>query len=107
GVAGGKRRGGAVVGDAVLLLGLRRRHLVVALVDHLLVDDVVNGVGAPGQRIDRAATRPAAAAPLVGEHDFGAVVFEGGRVPVGKAVIEHVVEPLRIARIADVHQDAV
>src|SRR6185295_18295816 len=98
----------AVVRDAVLLLGLHGRHLEIAGEAQLLtVDDVEDRVGAPGGRIDRAAARPAAATPLVGEHDLGAVVVPGRRVPVGEALVGDVVEADRILRIADVEQDAV
>src|SRR5687768_5827020 len=95
------------MGDAVLLLGLRRRHLVVALVYQLAIDNVVDGIGAPRQRINGPAARTAAAAPLVGEEHLRAVVVERRRMPVSKAGVGDEVEPLWIPRIADVHQDAV
>ena len=77
----------AVVRDAVLRVGLRRRHLVVAAEHQLLVDDVEDRVGAPVRQIGRAAARPRAAAPLVGEDDLRAVVVERGRVPVGEVLV--------------------
>ena len=84
------------VGRMEFLLGLRRRHLVVAPVHQFLVDDVVDGIGAPGQRIDRAAARTAAAAPFIREQDLGAVIVERGGMPVGEALVIHRVEALRI-----------
>ncbi len=93
--------------DAVLLLDLRRRHLEVAAELELAVDDVVDRVRAPGQRVVGAAARPAAAAPLVGEDDLGAVVVEGRRVPVGEALVDDLVDALRVQRVGDVEQDAV
>ena len=103
----GHRDQRAVVRDAVLGFGLRRRHLVVALEHQLLVDDVENGVGAPVRQVGRAAAGPRAAAPLVGEEDLGAVVVERRRVPVGEVLVGGVVQPLRVHGIRDVHQDAV
>ena len=103
----GHRDDRAVVRDAVLLVGLRRRHLEVAVEHQLLVDDVEDGVGAPVEQIGRAAARRGAAAPLVGEDDLGAVVVERGRVPVGEVLVGDRVEADRVHRIGDVEQDAV
>ena len=89
----------AVVRDAVLLVALHGGHLVVAGEPQLLVDDVEDGIGAPGDRVDRAAARAGAAAPLVGEDHLRAVVVEGGRVPVGKVLVEHLVETRRVLRV--------
>ena len=86
---------------------LRRRHLVVAAEPQLLVDDVENRVGAPVREIGLAAARPRAAAPLVGEHHFRAVVVERRRMPVREVLSVDRVEPLRMHRIGDVEQDAV
>src|SRR4029450_9381107 len=55
---------GTVGRDAVLRLGLRRRHLEVAgELQRLAVDDVEDGVGAPAGRIAGAAARTAPGAP--------------------------------------------
>ncbi len=97
----------AVVRHAVLRLGLRRRHLVVAAERQLLVDDVEDRVGAPVGEVRRAAARPRAAAPFIREDDLGAVVVERGRVPVGEILVARRVEALRVGRIRNVHQDAV
>ena len=97
----------AVVRDAVLLLGLRRRHLVVAREPQLAIDDVEDRVGAPGRQIGRAAARPGAAAPFVGEDHLRAVVVERRRMPVGEVLVDDVIEPDRVLRIANVEQDAV
>src|SRR5687768_16592609 len=120
-VAAGHRNQRAVMRHAVLLLTLRRRHLVVATEYQLLatprrrvrvaggrlINDVEDRIRAPRERIRRAAPRPAAAAPFIREDDLGAVVVERRRVPVGKALVGNEVEAFGISRIADVHQDAV
>ena len=103
----GDRDQRAVVGHAVLLRRLRRRQLVVALELQLAVREREDRVGAPLLRIGRAALGLAAAAPLVGEQELGAVVVEGGRVPVGEVRVGHGGDPLRVGRIADVEQQAV
>ena len=61
---------------AILLLGLRRRHLEVAAEPQLAIDNVEDRVGAPRDRIGRAAPGPSAAAPLVGEDHLRSVVVE-------------------------------
>ena len=49
----------------------------------------------------------AAAAPLVGEENLGAVVVKGRRVPVGEPGVYHFVDSHRVFRIGDIDQDAV
>ena len=66
------------------------------------VDDVIDGVGTPVQRIVRATTRPTAAAPFVGAHDFGAIIIEGGRVPIRKLLIHDGINPNRLVGIGNV-----
>ena len=92
---------------AVFLFNLRRRHLEVAAKLELAINDVVNGVSAPIQRVIGAAARPATAAPLVGENNLAAVVVERRRVPVCKALVDDYVNALWIQRIGDVEQNAV
>ena len=92
---------------AVLLLDLWGRQLVITAKLELAIDDVVNGISAPVHRVVGAAARSATAAPLVRENDFGAVVVERGRVPVGKALVDDFVHARRIQRIGDVEDDAV
>ena len=75
-VAAGHRDERAVVRHAILLLGLRRRHLEVAAEPQLAIDNVEDRVGAPRDRIGRAAPGPSAAAPLVGEDHLRSVVVE-------------------------------
>ena len=106
-VAAGHRNQRAVVRDAVLLFGLRRRHLVVAGELQLAIDDVEDGVGAPVRRIGRAAARTRAATPFVGEDHLGAVVVERRRMPVGEVLVDDLIEPHRVHRVGDVEQDAV
>ena len=101
------RHDGTVVRHTVLLLDLRSRHLEVAAELELAVDDVVDGVRAPGQRVVGAAARSPPAAPLVGEQDLGTVVVERCRVPVGKALIDNLVYALRVQRLGDIEDDAV
>ena len=84
----GHRDERAVVRDAVLLVGLRRRHLEVAA-----------RTAASCRRCRRSRWRPTssgsvarqrgarAAAPLVGEDHLGAVVVERRRVPVGEVLV--------------------
>ena len=95
------------VRHAVLLLGLHRRHVVVAPEHQLAIDDVVDRIAAPIQRVFRPAARTPAAAPFVGEDDLRPVVVERRRVPVGDVLVDDLVEPDRIHRIPDVHEDAV
>src|SRR5258708_5757404 len=97
----------SVVRDAVLLLGLRDRTLEVAAELKLLVDNVEDGVGAPGELIRRAAARRGAAPPLVGEDHFGAVVVERRRVPVREVLVRHRIEADGGHRLRDLEQDAV
>ena len=106
-VAARDRNDGAVMCHAVFLLDLRGRQLEVAAKLELTVDDVVDGIRAPVQRVVGAAARPAAAAPLVGEQDLGAVVVERRRMPVSKARVDHFVQALRVQRVGDVEQDAI
>ena len=106
-VASGNRDERAVVRDAVLLRRLRRGQLEVAPELHVAAVDAEDGVRAPLPRVGGPALGCAAAAPLVGEHDGGAVVVEGGRVPVGEVGVGHFGEPHRVLRVADVDQHAV
>src|SRR3546814_7057554 len=76
-------------------------------VDELAVYDVVDGVGAPVPRILCAAARPRSAAPFVGEQHLRPVIVERRRVPIGEAFVDHRVDPLRLARVGDVEDDAV
>src|SRR5690606_25964196 len=48
-----------------------------------------------------------APAPLIREQDLGAVVAEGGGVPVGEVRVRDGDEALRVHRVADVEQQAV
>ena len=96
-----------VVCHAVFLLDLRSRHLEVTPKLELAVDDVVDGIRAPRQRVVGAATRPAPPAPLVGEQDLGSVVVECRRVPVGETFVDDRIDTLRSQRIRDVKDDAV
>jgi hypothetical protein len=73
----------------------------------LVVLQIEDGVRAPLVRIVRTAARAQAAAPLVGEHDFGSIVRERRRVPVGVVRIVHRIHALRMHRVFDVEQDAV
>ena len=86
---------------------LRHRQLVVAAEDELLVDDLVDRVGAPAQLVGRAAASAVAAAPLVREQDGLAVVGERGAVPVGEQRVGDRVDALRVGRVGDVDQEAV
>ena len=81
-VAAGDRDQRRDVADAVLLVGLCHRQLVVAAEHQLAIDDLVDRVGAPAQLIGGPAARSGAAAPLVGEEDLLAVIVEGRAVPV-------------------------
>ncbi len=85
------------MGHAIFLLRLRDRKLVVSLqLQTLPVHDIKNGVCAPVRKIGLAAARLAAATPLVGEEDLGAVVVERRGVPVGEVWIRHLIEANRI-----------
>ena len=106
-VAAGNRDERAVVRDAVFGVGLRGGQLVVAGEGQLVVMQMEDGVRAPVVRIVRTATRAEAAAPLVGEDDFGAVVRERSGVPVGVVRIVDGVDALGMNRIFDVEQNSV
>jgi hypothetical protein len=95
------------VGDAVLLLGLRRGHLEIAAEAQLAIDDVEDRVGTPGRKIFCAAARPDSAAPFIGEQDLGAVVVERRRVPVGEVLVGGIGQAFGPLGVADVEQDAV
>ena len=98
----------AVVRDAVLLLGLRRRQLVVA-----------RRTSACDRRCRRWRSRPRSGRSVARQRGrvppphssvkitFDAVVVEGRRVPVGEVLVDHVIEAHRLHRIRDVEQDAV
>src|SRR3546814_19219517 len=60
------RDDGAVMREAILLVCLRRRQLVMTAVDELAVLDVVDGVGAHVPRIRCASARPRSAPPYRG-----------------------------------------
>mgnify|MGYP000161833470 CR=1 FL=1 len=53
-------------------------HFEVIFENQLTVDDVIDGVGAPGERVISAAAWPHASAPFVGKQDLGAIVVKGG-----------------------------
>src|SRR5215217_4818756 len=93
--------------NAILLVGLRRGQLVVALELELPILDEENRVRAPFLLVGRPALRRAAAAPLVGEEDLRAVVVERGRVQVGEVGVGDGVEPDGIHRVLDVEQESV
>ena len=86
---------------------LGRAHLVMTLKNQFAVDDIVDRVSSPSEWVVGATARAGAAAPLIRENHFGAVVVEGGRVPVGKACIGRDINALWASRITDVEQDAV
>ena len=92
---------------ADLVVRLRRRHLVIALEVQLAAVEREDRVAAPDQRIGRAASRRAAAAPLVREEQLGAVVAERRRVPEGHVRVGDREQALRVLRIANVEQQTV
>src|SRR5690606_6999698 len=97
----------AVVRDAVLEVGLRGGHLVVAVEAQLAVLDREDRVGAPLVLVGLAAAGLRAAAPLVGEEDLRAVVAERGGVPEGEVRVGGGVGADRVRDVADVEQQAV
>ena len=82
-------------------------QLVVAPELELSIRQGEDGVGAPFLLVARPALGLAAAAPLVAEQDLGAVVVEGGGVPVGEIRVGGLVDPLRAGGVADVEQKPV
>ncbi len=94
----------AVVRDAVLQLRLRGRHLEVAVKFQLAVLDGEERVAAPLHLVRRTAARLSAAAPLVGEENFLAVVVERRRVPEGHVGVGRGIEADRMRGVADVQQ---
>src|SRR5580698_5326788 len=69
--------------------------------------EMEDGVRAPVVGIVRTATRAEAAAPLVGEDDFAAVVRERSGVPVGIVRVVYGVHALGMNWIFNVEQNAV
>ena len=53
------------------------------------------------------ATWTGAAAPLIGEEDFGAIIVERGRVPIGEFLIQNRVDAHRLVRIRDIENHAI
>ena len=93
--------------DAILSLGLWRRHFIVAAKLQLAFHNVIERIGSPGQRILRATSWPTASTPFVRKNDLGPVVIEGCRVPVGKSGIYDLIQSLRISGIGDIQQNAI
>src|SRR5690606_35490191 len=106
-VPSGDRDQRAVVGHAVLRLGLRGGNLVVAAVLELAVVQGEDRVRAPFPPVGGAAAGSGAATPFVGEDDLFAVVAEGRGVPVGEVRIHHLVDADGVGHVPDVQQDAV
>ena len=75
-------------------VGLRGRQLIISLKFELAVFDVINRICAPIFRIVNAASRTAAAAPLIGEDDFRAVIIKRRGMPIGKFGRDNFVYPL-------------
>ena len=92
---------------AVLILTLWGRHFEVAAILKLSVNNVVDGIGAPIERIERTAARPATATPFIRKQNLGAIVVECGGVPVGEPGVCHNIDSLRISRICDIEQNAI
>ena len=95
------------MGHAVLVRGLRRRQLVVALERHSAARPREDRVRAPFGLVRDAAARLQAPAPLIGEQNLGAVVVERRRVPERKVGVGHGADPLRIGDVTDVEQEAI
>ena len=93
--------------DAVFNVQLWRGHLEVAAELEFAIDNVVDRVGTPGQRIVGTAAREGTTAPFICKQHLRAVIVEGRRVPVCKALVNHGIDTRRLARIGDVENDAV
>src|SRR5580704_14824006 len=106
-IAAGNGDERAVVRDAVFGVGLRGGQLVIAGEGQLVVMQMEDGVRAPVVGIVRTATRAEAAAPLVGEDDFAAVVRERSGVPVGIVRVIYGVDALGMNWIFNVEQNPV
>ena len=66
-----------VVRDAVFLIRLRDRQLVIAGESELAIDDIEDGVRSPRRRIDRTTAGSSAAAPFVGEDNLRPSLLNG------------------------------
>ena len=106
-VASGNGNQRPVVRHAVLLLGLRRGHLVIARKAQLAVDDIEYRIRSPRPPVRRAAPGAHAAAPLVGEDHFRSVRVERRRVPIREVPVGDLVDSNGTRRIRDIEQDAV
>src|SRR5262249_39599228 len=106
-VAAGYRNDRAVMRDAVFLLCLWRRQLVITLQLQLPIDDFEDGVAAPLNGITLAASRPCASTPLVGEDDLRAVVVEGCGVPIREILVPGIIETDGMNRIRNIEQNAI
>ena len=107
-VAPGHRDERRVVGDAVLVDGLRHRQLVVAAELHLPVDDVEDRVGAPLRLVGRRGSGRAVPPP----HSSVKITLVPSLLNVAECQYEKFgsddrVEPHRVHRVGDVEQDAV
>ena len=92
---------------AVFQFQLRGGHFEIAPEFQLAINDVVNGIGAPGQGVMGAAARAAAATPFIGKEHLGAVIVESGRMPVGKALVGDGVNTRRLSWVGNIENDAV
>src|SRR5206468_11733943 len=82
-IAAGNGNQRAVVRYAVLTVTLSCRQLVIVGETQLVVLQAKDRIRAPLVRVVWTASRSQAAAPLVGKHDFGAIVRERSGVPIG------------------------
>ena len=95
------------MGHTIFGLELGGFHFVMTLKDQFAIDDIVDRIGAPSERVIAATAGTGAAAPLIRENHFSAVVVERGRVPVGKAGIGRHIDALGMSWITDVEQDPI
>ncbi len=71
------------------------------------VDNVIDGIRAPIERVVTATPRTTAATPLVGKQDLSPFIVEGCRVPVGKPFVRDDIDPLRLPGIRYIENNAV
>ena len=93
--------------DTILKLTLWGGHFEVAAILKLSVNDVVDGIGAPIERVERTAARTTTATPFIRKQNLGAIVVECRGVPVGEPGVCHDIDSLWISGIGDIEQNAI
>ena len=93
--------------NAVLKFSLWGRHFKVAAILKLSVDNVVDGIGAPIERVKCTTASATTATPFIREQNLGTIVVKCCGMPVCEPGIGHDIDSLWISRIGDIEQNAI